>query len=231
MLKKTLSLIVLLLPTTVYILIFQVLFPVKYNDFKEYYTADQITITLTNEAKEHNLELVPEYIENKKNYLEIATVGGTAKLILSGNVKINGKPIKAVGDVELEVKGSGILLETPADQQVIIDDDLTFYYQDINADKTTNKISVSIGTILALLIFLLVIKAKFPTNIKITITLVALTASVFLLQSILNDMFWILLTLLVGWGGFLGISAVPSKNDLLEKKTKKAQQEFFGINV
>ena len=88
---------------------------------------------------------------------------------------------------------------------------------------------ISAGTILGLLSVLLIVKAKLPTELKVTISLAVLTALLFMLKMIINDMFWVVVSFDVGWFGYLLLDKIPTKQQRFDKKIKKQQAKYYGV--
>lgn len=222
--KKLFQVLAMLLPTTGYILIFQILFPPKYAQFNEVYSADVIVI---DNVEDKNFDIYKPYQEKENYYIEIVS---TSKIVItmqsstSGEVYVNGTVINTTEPIQVEIKGNNILLDSKTEMTI----QGAYKVLELNESTITDKITISIGTILGVLILLFVIRAKLPLNARITISLAFVTVMVFLLKTILDDMFWVLISADTGWLLSMGIEKMPSKAQKLAKANGQKINNFLG---
>lgn len=201
--KKILQVLAVVLPTTLYILIFQILFPPLYAQFDEVYRADTI---LVENIDNEQFDIMTPYFD--EHYFINVIDAKEIKLTMTGLIYINGNEIETDGSVVIYVSGNNILIETISSPATI---NGAYNIPEVDANAVTNGVSISIGTIMGLLVLLLAIKTKLPTDIKVMLTLGITTVVVFMLQSILSDMFWVLISVDTGWLLGMGVGKFPSK--------------------
>lgn len=200
--RSVLKWVFLLTPTLAYILFFQLLFPPKFAEYKDFYIADEISIEKEKEGT--TLDIFAEYTTEKGESVVEVVKAGKVKIYLSGNININGKTMESdklvvnskSNNYILISKNKSILEEHASDPD---------YYRikEINEEATTNKVAIGVGTIIGVLFVLLIVRARLPKNIKITISLSVLTVFLFLLQSIISDILWVVISADIGWMIFL----------------------------
>jgi len=220
--KKALSFLTAILPTFSYVLFAQILFPNKYASFDQVYSADHIVIKnyenkkleIVEPYQENNLYYV-EIVESKELYIEMYTMNSNEFIY------VNGSNIHQL-NTEVAVSGNNILIESKNEIKI----NGNYEIQEINNNVVTNNVSISIGTILGILILMLVLKSKFSINSRITITLAVLTIVFFFLNSIIADIYWVLLSADAGWLLSLGINILPEKNK--NKKVEIPQNNDLG---
>ena len=200
--RSTLKWVFLFTPTIVYILFFQLLFPPKFAEYKDFYIADEISIEKENEGT--RLDVFAEYTtENGESVVEVVKAG-KVKIYLHGNININGK-IMVADELVVNSKSNNYILISK--NKSILEEHASNpdYYKikEINEESTTNKVGITAGTIIGILFVLLIVKAKLPKNVKITISLSVLTVFLFLLQAIISDILWVVISADIGWMIFL----------------------------
>lgn len=214
------------LPTILYILFFQIIFAPKYRNFTDYYIADTITIVKEETDK---LEIIKEYQDDDGYYTLEITKSDPFTILLNGEIDINGNAFQSAL-VAVEVEGNNYVLVS-RERSIIgnFEEQKDYTITPTNNEKITSTVVISIGTILGLLAVLLIARAKFPVEMKMTISLAVLTLFLFMLQTIIKDMFWVVVSFDVGWVAYLGLDKIPTKAARLQHKITKKQAEQLGI--
>jgi len=221
--RKILSMLVTFLPVVSYILFAQILFPNKYADFTEVYSAQLVRIK---NYDEDSMEIVEQYEEDGLYYIEIVTTPEITIEMYSGATRliyVNGTTFEATS-LNVVTDSSNILIESNQDIEIYGN----YEAEVINAVVTTNNVSISVGTILGILILLAIIKSKFTMNTKITITLTVLTIVFYMLTSIVTDIYWVLLLADAGWVAGLGVSMIPTRKSKKTKAREEKLDDFLG---
>jgi len=221
--KKILSILITFLPVLSYILFAQILFPDKYADFNEVYSAQTIRIKNYNDK---DMIIVNQYEENDFYYIEIVSTpeitiemyAGSTGMIYANGTNFETHSLNVVTD------SSNILIESKQDIAIYGN----YSVEEINAAVASNNVSISVGTVLGILILFAIIKSKFTTNTKITITLTVLTVVFYMLTSIVTDIYWVLLLADAGWLAGLGVNMIPTRKSRKKKAREEKLDDFLG---
>ena len=217
--KKIIKILVTFLPVLSYILFAQILFPNKYANFDEVYSADRINVI--NESNDA-MKITERYQENDLYYLEIVTTPEIT-IEMYTDIYINGTNFENE-TLTVKTDSNNILIESKSEINVTGKVAL----EEVNAALAINNVSISVGTILGILILFGIVKSEFSTETKITITLAVMTVVFYMLSSIVTDIFWVLLTADAGWVAGLGVGLIPSKKDKKNKKRTEKLDNFLG---
>lgn len=227
--KDIMKWIMLFAPVVAYIGIFQILFPPQYSTFKAYYVADILTIEQV--ESDGNMEIVSEY-QDKDGFYVVEVISSSDVIIkLKGQATVNGQDMFIdSGNVEVFVKGNNFILVS---RQYSIMEHFggNFTIHQVNEEQVTSGVTISVGTIIGIVFVLLIFRSKLPVDMKITVSLSVLTGVLFMMLGIIQDMFNVVVAIDIGWLSYLGINALPSKQQRLDKKIKKAEAKYFGVNV
>ena len=217
--KKIIKILVTFLPVLSYILFAQILFPDKYSNFDEVYSANVVNVINENDSA---MEITERYQENNLYYLEIVT---TPKITIEmyTDIYINGTNFENEA-LTVKTDSNNILIESKSKINITG----AVALEEVNAAIAINNVSISVGTILGILILFGIIKSEFSTETKITINLAVMTIVFYMLSSIVTDIFWVLLTADAGWVAGLGIGLIPSKKDKKTKKRTEKLDNFLG---
>jgi len=195
------------------------LFPNKYANFDEVYSADRINVI--NESNDA-MKITERYQENDLYYLEIVTTPEIT-IEMYTDIYINGTNFENE-TLTVKTDSNNILIESKSKINVTGKVAL----EEVNAALAINNVSISVGTILGILILFGIVKSEFSTETKITITLAVMTVVFYMLSSIVTDIFWVLLTADAGWVAGLGVGLIPSKKDKKNKKRTEKLDNFLG---
>lgn len=220
--KKHLGIIFLLLGGLGYISITQIFFRNKHLDFKQVYVAESMDVTFVDEEKGVMKALKP-YKENDKWYLEILKTDEIIVELIGTEVLVDG--IKVLGDTTIYLKGKSILLEYEDTMLIPFENIL---YEELNEETIWNNVKIGIGGVLAIIIALLMTLKSLPVKMRVSVGLVLITALIYLLSSILHEMFWTLFSATLGWFSGLGLSQISTKEQRKIKKALESTIKTYG---
>lgn len=220
--RKYLALILAIVGALGFILYNQVFFPSEYKGFTDYYIADEVIITSTHE-KPKTVILEP-YSDESYYYVEVVQTNGLS-IQLKGDVVASGLNIITDDYVIIETRNNNILLKSKNPINI----EYEWITQEVvNAEQVTNRVVITVGSIIGLLVLLMIIRSELPKKFRITITLAVVTSLVFILKELMNDMFWVLVSADTGWILGLILSKIPSKKSKKLKEKAQIIESFLG---
>lgn len=224
--KKFLTILAMILPTSVYIVVWQIILPMFSNEssFATVYEVESDNIVFENTKETYTLKMVAPYEKGSSTYYEIT--GAKNCLVTFGGETVTLKYEKTEFKVsEIELNSNSILIKAKKGATTTFVAE--YEEQQVVAEKITNPIRITIGMALGIVVIVLLTRSKikeWDKTLATMLTLAIVTIIVMLLQTILTEMLWVMLSADLGYLVALLIDKF-TPDDLFNKAFRQRQKD------